>query len=544
MSSVGDLVAYLVTDTKQWASGLNKAMSDLQSFQSEAMSLVGGLTASLGGALSASVAIGAAESDIQATRKLQAVLDATGGTAGVTADEINDLATELQRVTKFEDDATVGAAALLATFKNISGANFKQTLGLAQDLAALKDMGLEEAVTALGKALNDPAEAFGKLAKMGIQFTDAQEKAIKVMAETGDMAGAQAELLKALEGTFGGVAKETVSASEQIHLAIGHISEEVGKVLLPFVETLAGAVIPFLYDWGHEIAVVSIAIGGLITVLGAVVVAQKAIAIGQAAILALGGPAGWTALAAGAVAFGVAVGGIELAFQGLTDSAAEASQEIREVVNQIPEVGADFEGGQFGGGDFMAKGEEDARKQIADLKAEVAGLALGYTEAQMAAQKLWATGADNESVKEFARLFDMREKLKKQKQDDLDMTREAESIRKSVRTPEEIFQEEKARLEQLKKAGKIDQETFDRAMAKAGEASGSSPNNSAGRAGALAKGSVDAVSAVLTASREQQGLLDANKKTAENTQQAVAALERIEQKFGDGSAQIVAMAIG
>ena len=45
----------------------------------------------------------------QATAKLTAVLKATGGAAGYTAEEMKDMASEMQRLTVFEDDH-VGAS--------------------------------------------------------------------------------------------------------------------------------------------------------------------------------------------------------------------------------------------------------------------------------------------------------------------------------------------------------------------------------------------------------------------------------------------------
>jgi hypothetical protein len=57
----------------------------------------------------------------QTANKLDSVLRSTGGAAELSADQIKNLAAQLQRVTTFGDDATISAATLLATFTSIKG---------------------------------------------------------------------------------------------------------------------------------------------------------------------------------------------------------------------------------------------------------------------------------------------------------------------------------------------------------------------------------------------------------------------------------------
>lgn len=232
-TGIGDLVAHLVTDTSQWSTGLNKAQSQMSSFASSITKQMAGMFA---GFATADFAIGfgkqalaAAEEDIQATKKFQAVLDATGGSAGVTADEIGKLAEQLQRTTKFSDDATVGAAALLAKFTNIKGDNFKEVLKLAQDLSALKGTGLDESVELFGKALDSPIEGIARLRKAGVNLTAEQQEQIKSFMAVGDAASAQGVMLAALEGRIGGVAEATLTSTERMTNAWGVMIEAIGK---------------------------------------------------------------------------------------------------------------------------------------------------------------------------------------------------------------------------------------------------------------------------------------------------------------------------
>jgi hypothetical protein len=218
MSSVGDLVAHLTADTKQWQAGLDRAGTDLSSFAKTAAVSIAGIAASFATVDFAKGAIAAAEADLAASRKLEAVFRSTGFAAGVTTEEIEELAGGIQRLSKFEDDAVVGAAALLATFTNIKGANFKEALQLAADMAVVMDVDLLSATKKLGKQLDDLSP---------------EEVGVK---------------LHAMASRYGGAAAEAVTATEKVNLALGSVLETVGKKLMPAVDLFAHTAVPALYD--------------------------------------------------------------------------------------------------------------------------------------------------------------------------------------------------------------------------------------------------------------------------------------------------------
>ena len=87
---------------------------------------------------------------------LDQVLKATGGSAGKTAAEIEDLVSGIGRATLSTDDAARGAAATLLTFRTIAGDTFDRTLKLAQDLAAVGFGTIESSAVQLGKAIRGP----------------------------------------------------------------------------------------------------------------------------------------------------------------------------------------------------------------------------------------------------------------------------------------------------------------------------------------------------------------------------------------------------
>jgi hypothetical protein len=209
MAGIGDLVTHLVANTAGFQQGFAKGQSIAKTGVAGITSALAPLTGALAAAFGAGSAIGAAKEDLRAMQKLEAVLKATGGAAGFSATEIGEYASELQKATNFGDEVTVGAASIIATFKNIRGDNFKQAIALAQDMATVMDIDLDTAAKKLGKSLKDvaPEDVGAKLAEM--------------------------------QSKFGGAAAAVADPWTQLKNVIGDIGEQVGGILLPWVDMLS-----------------------------------------------------------------------------------------------------------------------------------------------------------------------------------------------------------------------------------------------------------------------------------------------------------------
>ena len=140
----------------------------------------------------------------QASAQLDAALKSTGGTAGLTAQQIKAYAAELQRTTTVSDDAVISMNAQLMAFDQIQGETFKRATSAIVDLSARMGIDLKSAAIQVGKALQDPADGLSMLARSGVKFSEDQELVIKHLAETNRLAEAQAIILGALEAKFGG----------------------------------------------------------------------------------------------------------------------------------------------------------------------------------------------------------------------------------------------------------------------------------------------------------------------------------------------------
>ena len=238
---IGDIVANLSINNKAWAAGLTQAQSQQRSFVSAAVSGFAPIGAALAGVWGGNASVAAFSESLMQSRKLNAVLAATGGAAGLTGVQISDYAAELQKVTNFEDDATVGAAAMLASFTNIRGDVFKDAILGAMDITTLMGGDLQSNIKMIGVALNDPIEGISKLSKAKIQFTESEKASIETMQKSGDLLGAQGVILDKVGGKFGGAAKATADPLKQLENTIGDVAENIGSALLPALSVGADA---------------------------------------------------------------------------------------------------------------------------------------------------------------------------------------------------------------------------------------------------------------------------------------------------------------
>jgi hypothetical protein len=87
----------------------------------------------------------------QSHARLEAVLKATGGASGQTAESVSKLADQLSRLTQFDDTALKNASTTLLTFTEITGDTFSRILKLSADLAATGRGDLDTWVTVLAR---------------------------------------------------------------------------------------------------------------------------------------------------------------------------------------------------------------------------------------------------------------------------------------------------------------------------------------------------------------------------------------------------------
>lgn len=163
-----------------------------------------------------------------AQRKLGFAFEKFPALADTNQKALQKLNTEIQKKTRFDDDALAAAQANLASF-GLTGAQLKQLTPLLTDYAAKTGKDVVTASTDLGKAIFGQGRA---LQKAGIDFQD-----------TGTAAGNFQELINGLSGTVGGFALtdvETASGKlENMKNRFGEIQEKIGEILMPVLDELA-----------------------------------------------------------------------------------------------------------------------------------------------------------------------------------------------------------------------------------------------------------------------------------------------------------------
>lgn len=237
---IGSLVVKIEANMQNFMDGANKFESGLAGLKKAAL----GLGAVIGvGTLFKGFIDDASEAEDN-LKQLQTVIESTGGKAGVTADQVTSMAAELQKVTKFSDDAIVSADNLLLTFTSIGKEVFPAATETMLNMSQALGQDLKGSAIQLGKALNDPINGVTALKRVGVSFTESQMEQIKAMQESGDIMGAQKLILQELEVEFGNAARaagETFSGKmERLKNQFGEIKETIGGALLPVLSNLAG----------------------------------------------------------------------------------------------------------------------------------------------------------------------------------------------------------------------------------------------------------------------------------------------------------------
>lgn len=299
--------------------------------------------------------IDAADEATKVQAQLEAVLKSTGNAAGLYAEDILDQAKALQKVTTFGDEAITSTANLLLTFTNIKGAVFQEALPAILDMSVALGQDLKGSAIQVGKALNDPINGITALRKVGVAFTDEQQKQIEVLVKSGKTMEAQRMILKELGTEFGGSAQaqaETFGGKmTQLKEQIGDLMEAIGVGFIPLltkITTFLQPIIDQITTWielnpelvGKIIAFSGIA-SGLVVVLGGLGLVLPAIITGFQLLI---GPVGLVLL--GITGVSVAVAAMITKWQEvsafLNDNVRPTFDQIKIVVMSVWSAFVDF----------------------------------------------------------------------------------------------------------------------------------------------------------------------------------------------------------
>lgn len=169
----------------------------------------------------------------QAEARLASAIRATGHEADINQQSLLKLASSLQKVTTFGDEATISAMAMLQQLANLDQQGLEKVTPAMLDFAAAMGVDLQTAASLIGKTLGSSTNA---LSRYGIEIDATASPTEKLV-----------QLTEALNEKFAGtaetIANTTLGQIEQMKNAWGDLQEQGGKlitrVMLPLVEATA-----------------------------------------------------------------------------------------------------------------------------------------------------------------------------------------------------------------------------------------------------------------------------------------------------------------
>ena len=171
----------------------------------------------------------------QAVAVLNSTLKSTGAEAWTSSEKIQAMASRLQGLTGYADEAIISAQTVILTFDKVKGDNFDRATLAALNMSKVLGMDMVSASKLLGRAMNGNVEDVNALSRSGLKLSQQQEDFVKKLIESGRVEEAQNILLAEMEKRFGGAAAaayETGSAvKDKLKVAFSEMNEELGRFL-------------------------------------------------------------------------------------------------------------------------------------------------------------------------------------------------------------------------------------------------------------------------------------------------------------------------
>lgn len=241
----------------------------------KASKTLGGIGKSIGGMAAATAITGAslvafgatsikAFTDSEAAQlKLNDAFDKFPKLADTNVESLNKLNQEMQKKTRFDDEAYASSQATLAQF-DLTGQQIKDLIPLVADFAAKTGTDLPEASEKIGKALMGQGRA---LKSVGIDFVDA-----------GSVGANFTQIMGGLRTQVGGFAeKEGQTAAGKVAILknqFGELQETVGSLLVPAMGSLIGVITPVISGFNalpkpvRDLTLVIVGLGAATFLLG------------------------------------------------------------------------------------------------------------------------------------------------------------------------------------------------------------------------------------------------------------------------------------
>lgn len=150
----------------------------------------------------------AAREQEEAETQLQAALNATGKALQLNVRELANYAGELERTTKFSDEAIIASFKWFAQLRRFPASGIKDAMKLALDMAEVAgEKDPQASVRRLARAIEDPRRATRSLRSAGIMINTGERELIESLDKHGKYEESVRAILNAVQRAVGGAAE-------------------------------------------------------------------------------------------------------------------------------------------------------------------------------------------------------------------------------------------------------------------------------------------------------------------------------------------------
>lgn len=176
--------------------------------------------------------------------QVEAGIKSTGGIAGISAKEIEDLTGSIGKQSLYSKTQMMDSAAQLLTFTNVHKDKYKEILQASADVAARTGGDIHQVSIQMGKAFDNPMKGIMSLRRIGVTFSNEQIEQVKKLQAAGKIQEAQQLMAIELNNQYGGSAKAAFDADPLavMNKMLGSFQKSLGEVGL----TLLSGFIPYI----------------------------------------------------------------------------------------------------------------------------------------------------------------------------------------------------------------------------------------------------------------------------------------------------------
>nr|WP_280189068.1 phage tail length tape measure family protein [Delftia sp. PS-11]KAJ8745431.1 phage tail length tape measure family protein [Delftia sp. PS-11] len=259
MSALGSLVVKLALEYAQFSKGLESNEQEVKQHAKRVQdtyeqmaagvaarmdSLKGAVLGAIGGAVSAFGLTSAIAKIKQETidaekeqQQLAAAIKSTGGAAGWSVEQLNEMADSLEKHSNFSAGQINQAQARMLSYSGVVGKVMPRAMQAVVDMSERMGYQVTAAAETIGKALDVPSAGLSALSEQGFRFTAEQKEMVKQLERTGQTAKAQEIILNALEASYGGAAQ---AARDTLGGALQAVTHAVDSLMTADSASLPG----------------------------------------------------------------------------------------------------------------------------------------------------------------------------------------------------------------------------------------------------------------------------------------------------------------